>query len=65
MHEGVLNTECQELMGSNMKSKQCGFNNLNQKFLGGQFILDVFDELIFHPLKIKGIITIFKYKLKN
>ena len=57
-----FNTECQEIMGSNKKSKQCGFNNLNQNFLGGDFIQDVFDELIFNPLKLKGIITIFKYK---
>ena len=56
VHEGVLNTECQDIMGSNKKSKQCGINNLNLIFLGGQFIQDVFDDLIFHPLKLKGII---------
>ena len=63
IHEGIENTECIEIMGSKKKSKQCGFVNLNKTFLGGVFIQDVFDELIFKPLKLKGIITIFKYKL--
>ena len=54
MHEGVLNTECQEIMGSNKMSKQCGFNILNKHFLGGEFIQDVFDDLIFNPLQLKG-----------
>ena len=62
IHEGVKNTECIEIMGSKKKSKQCGFDHLNKTFLGGEFIQDVFDELIFKPLQLKGIITIFKYK---
>ena len=52
-------------MGSNKKSKQCGFVNLDETFQCGVFIQDVFDELIFNPLKLKGIITIFKYKLTD
>ena len=65
IHEGVKNNECTEIMGSKKKSKQCGFDNLNKIFLGGEFIQDVFDQLIFNPLKLKGIITIFKYKLTD
>ena len=65
IHEGVENTECIEIMGSNKKSKQCGFVNLDKTFKCGEFIQDVFDELIFNPLKLKGIITIFKYKLTD
>jgi hypothetical protein len=65
IHEGVENSECIEIMGSKKKSKQCGFVNLDKTFLGGVFIQDVFDELIFTPLKLKGIITIFKYKLTD
>ena len=65
IHEGVENSECIEIMGSKKKSKQCGFVNLDKHFLRGEFILDVFEELIFKPLKLKGIITIFKYKLTD
>ena len=63
IHEGVENCECIEFMGSKKKSNQCGFVNLDKHFLRGEFIQDVFDELIFKPLKLKGIIKIFKYKL--
>ncbi len=55
MHEGVLNKECELTMGSNKKSNQCGFVNLNEYFLGGVFIQDVFDALIFTPLQLKGL----------
>ena len=56
LFELVLNQECQEIMGSNKKSWPSGFDNLVQNFPAGEFILDVFNELIFNPLKLKGTI---------
>jgi len=51
------------MMGSNKISKQCGFDNIEGIFPFGIFIQDIFEELIFCPLKEIGIITFLKYTL--
>jgi len=44
-------------MGSHQKARPNRFDYLVQKFPSGVFILNVFNEIILNPLKLKGIIT--------